>query len=151
MGKWMELVSLYYKKLDIQVQHTWDTWEESLSPCVLDEAYPGPLVWAAEALGRKGRPYFPMLTKVWIRSDAYIDESLWLRPEEVLFLLDEWQRIDRLCRHQEYIDGLDGQRVAETWQGNYSADVSEWQNELNDIERLLERSIEGDYWIHIKL
>src|SRR3954452_1798211 len=106
MGKWLDVVSLYYATLDVQWKPAWDYWEESLSPTIFGELAPYGLMFAADALGPKGRKHFPMLSRVRAGSDAYVDESLWLRPAEVVVLLEEFRRLRKLCHEQEFIEGV---------------------------------------------
>lgn len=151
MGKWMELVNVYYKKLDVQWKPAWDDWEESVSPRVVGATWPYGIMWAAEALGPKGQVHFPMLFRVARVSDAYVDESLWLRPEEAELLLDEFRRLRRLCRHEEFIPGVDAQQVHENWRDDYFTSPDEFEAYLDKEEHLLTQAIEHDYWIHLEL
>jgi hypothetical protein len=149
MGSLMEVVNVYYKKLDVQWKPAWDDWEESISPRVVAEMWPYGIMWAGDALRREGRAHFPMLSYVWRRSKAYVDESLWLRPEQVLVLLVELQRLRRLCRYGEFIQGIDGRQVYERWREDYYPQ-ERFEADMDEEERLLERAILEDYWVHLE-
>ena len=150
MGKWMEVVNVYYKKLDVQWKPAWESWEDSLSPRVVGETWPQGLMWAADALGPRARSQFPMLFYVWRGSKAYEDESLWLRPEETLILLDEFQRMRRLCRREEFIWHIDAEELYEAWRDGWPP-KEQFEKGLDIEEQLLERSIAEDYWVHLMI
>jgi hypothetical protein len=149
---WMELVSVYFKKLDVEAQQAWDSWEDSFSPIVIAGRDASALLRAGDALGR-GRTFFPMLTKVWGGSELYKNDyfALWLKPEEVLLLLDEFQRLRRVFKREEYVHKLDGPLVYEEWRKFCLARPDKWEDSLDDVERFLARAIEEEYWLNIEL
>jgi hypothetical protein len=117
---------------------------------LVDELAPNPLVDAARSLGRRGRPHFPMLDCVRSGSDAYEGEHLWLDAHEAQELLRETQRLRRICRREEFIHGLDADRVWTYWRGEYTSSeaFARW---LDRIEDVLETAAREGYWVHLAL
>jgi hypothetical protein len=95
------------------------------------------------------REQFPMLEAVGLRSDRYVDEDLWLNAAEVEQLIDEFQRLRRVCRGEEFITHLDGPASYEAWRRlEQRQDFEAW---LDDIEALLRKAVAFGYAVRLML
>jgi hypothetical protein len=116
---------------------------------------PHPLLSAAHAVeaGRcaagKCVDAFPMLTRVRASSDAYVDEDLWLSPDRVAQLLDQFTRLRRVCQQQEFLSDLDGRKVSAVWRAAQSP--AQFETWLDRIDALLWKAVEGNYWVRLML
>src|SRR4051812_37582560 len=99
---------------------------------IVGECAPHPLLHAARAIqagsrrGRNSSDAFPMLDRVRLDSRWYVDEDLWLPPSDVVQLLDEFTRLRRVCRYEEFVLGLDGRAVAARWRDMDAPVEFEW-------------------------
>jgi hypothetical protein len=122
---------------------------------VLGGYAPHPLLLAAHAVEVSKKTvggsvdYFPMLIRVREFSEAYIDENLWLSPEEVVELLDQFLQLRRVCQQQEFLSGLDGRKVAHVWRDSESP--AEFERWLDGIEALLWKAVEGHNCLRLML
>ena len=109
---------------------------------VIGELAPHPLMHAFSGLcqanlGKREsiRRQFPMLEAVGLHSNRYVDEDLWLDAVEVSRLFEEFRRLRRICRREEFITGLDGPATYEAWRSaERREDFEAW---LDEIEALL--------------
>jgi hypothetical protein len=96
---------------------------------VVREIAPHPLMYAFGALcqanpGKREviRKCFPALEAVGPGSPRYADDNLWLNVEELGQLLQEFRRLRRVCRREEYVTGLDGAASYEAWRNSDQPD-----------------------------
>ena len=90
-----------------------------------------------------------MLGAVGLCSDRYVKEDLWLSAAEVEQLIDEFQRLRRVCRREEFITHLDGPASYEAWRTlEQREDLETW---LNDIEALLRKAVAFGYAVRLML
>ncbi len=149
MGRWMEVVQ--DQPPEGQRHHT-----PEYERLVVGAIAPHPLLSAAHAIetgsrrsGRAPDVPFPMLSRIGLQSPWYVDEDLWVTPAEVVQLLDEFLRLRRVCRLQEFVPELDSQKVSAIWRGSEpAADFESW---LDRIEALLYRAVEGACWVRLML
>jgi hypothetical protein len=92
---------------------------------------------------------FPLLDRVHPSSGWYVDENLWLGPDDVVQLLEEFMRLRRVCLQEEFVPGLDGRRVAAAWRESEPA--AEFERWLDQIEALLWQAVEGSWWVRLML
>jgi hypothetical protein len=139
MGKWLEVLREkppaeadgYFKR----------------RPSIVAELAPHPLLWAGRCLSRAHRTLFPTLDLVRQDSTAYVDECLSLDELQTKELLRELRRVRRICRRQEFIAGLDGQRFYELWRNGETPEAFEaW---LDTIENALD--VESGRWVYLSL
>ncbi|HYO76287.1 MAG TPA: hypothetical protein VE010_07480 [Thermoanaerobaculia bacterium] len=118
---------------------------------VLAAIAPHPLLEAALALPSAVRTEFPMLVRVcpWIVSH-YIDESLWIEPQDVRQLERELDRLIRITRRHEFIRGLDGGNVWQHWRGPHSSD-EEFSTRLAQLVAVLHVASVKDAWVHLMM
>jgi len=92
---------------------------------------------------------FPMLETVGIGSDRYADENLWLEPDETGLLVQELEKLRRLCRREEYVESLDGPATYIAWRGaEQPEDFDKW---LDDILALLGQSVTSAHMVRLML
>jgi hypothetical protein len=148
MGRWMEIVR--EQPPEGQRDHT-----EEYQRLIVGECAPHPLLSAARAIQRGSRgdlsisAGFPILDRVQSGSSWYVDEDLWLSPDDVVQLLDEFARLRRLCRGEEFVAGLDGQSFATRWRAGDSP--AEFERSLDAIEGLLWQAVEDGHWLRLML
>jgi hypothetical protein len=130
--------------------------DESYSSLVVGEIAPHPLIYAFQELCKANpgkreiiREQFPMLESVGFRSDRYVDEDLWLNATEVERLIEEFQRLRRVCRREEFITHLDGPATYEAWRS--SEQREEFEVWLDGIEALLRKAVASGYAIRLML
>jgi hypothetical protein len=122
---------------------------------VVAEAVPYPIMWAARAIragsraGRNPGDQFPLLDRVREYSPDYVDEDLWLPSDAVARLLEEFVRLRRVCRWEEFVAGLDGKATVTAWRGVWSPE--EFERYLDSNERLLRQAVEGGWWVRLML
>jgi hypothetical protein len=149
MGRWMEVVRKQPPEGKRQHSPEYET-------LVVGAIAPHPLLSAARAIevgsrrsGHSANQFFPMLARVELTSPSYVDEDLWLLPDEVEGLLDEFRRLRRVCQHQEFVPDLDSRKAYAVWRGlRPSAEFEAW---LDQIEALLSQAAEGGYWVRLML
>ena len=149
MGRWMELVR--ERPVEGRQQH-----DESYNRLVVGEIAPHPVVYAFQELCKANpgkveiiREQFPMLEAVGLCSDRYVKEDLWLSAAEVEQLIDEFQRLRRVCRREEFITHLDGPASYEAWRRlGQREDFETW---LDDIEALLRKAVAFGYAVRLTL
>ena len=123
---------------------------------IVREIAPHPLMYAFGGLcqanpGKREviRKYFPALEAVGLRSPRYVDDDLCLAAEEIGQLLEEFQRLRRVCRREEFIPGIHGQSTYEAWRGSdRTEDFDPW---LDGIEALLREGLASGYWVRLML
>jgi hypothetical protein len=120
---------------------------------ILGEITPHPLIHAFEHIPKDLREQFPMLKRIRLRSDAYVEECLLLSPEEVRQLEEEYYRLRQLGRGEEtlYFSGrrFDPELFMTRWRGIWSAAESE--DHLRSIDALLQKAVCEHAWILISL
>ena len=150
MGRWMEVVR--QQPPEGQRHHT-----EEYRRLIVGEYAPHPLLNAARAIraGSRGEHkssnllLFPLLDRVQFGSPCYADEDLWLLPADAIQLLEEFTRLRRVCRLEEFAAGLDGRAVATWWRdGETPVEFERW---LDGIEGLLRQAVEGGHWVRLML
>jgi len=139
MGWWMEI---HRERITPDENGTYQ-------PLVMGETAPHPLMYAARCLGRVNCARFPLLNMIRFDSEAYIDETIWLDADAATRLLDEVQRLQRVCRREEFISGLDGTRFAECWRDGESSD--DFELRVDSIEALLTLAASNNYWVLLLL
>lgn len=124
-------------------------------PEVVVEATAHPLMHGALALPHAVRPEFPLLARIRVRSEAYVDEAQTLGREDVVALLEELRRLRRVCARTEFLANVDGLRVFDSWRtrgidGDVHApgDFNAW---LDTIEAMLERAVVEDLSLRLAL
>jgi hypothetical protein len=149
MGRWMEVV----RAQPPQGQRCHD---ESYERLVVGEIAPHPLMYAFGALcqanpGKREviRKCFPMLEAVGLNSNRYVDEDLWLDAVEVGQLIEEFQRLRRLCRRQECVTTLDGPTTYEAWRSSERRE--DFDRSLDEIEALLGKAVASGYAVRLML
>jgi hypothetical protein len=134
-----------------QGQHDHDQIYEDL---VVREIAPHPLMHAFGALclanpGKREviRVCFPTLEAIRLGSPGYTDEDLWLNAHELGQLLEEFRRLRRVCRREEYITGIDGTASYEAWRKpGPSESFDSW---LGKIEAMLVDACASGYWVRL--
>jgi hypothetical protein len=122
---------------------------------IVGECAPHPLLHAARAIqagsrrGWNSSDAFPMLDRVRVDSSWYVDEDLWLPPADAFQLLDEFMRLRRVCRDEEFVPGLDGRALAARWRD--MDEPAEFERWLDAIEGLLWQAVEGGHWVRLML
>src|SRR5262245_5249442 len=108
MGRWMQVLRRQQPETPSGQHTACEDW-------VIAETAPHPLMHAFGSLcqANPGKRelignQFPILKAVGIGSGRYVDEHLWLKPHETGLLVQELERLRRLCRREEYIKSLDG-------------------------------------------
>lgn len=146
MGRWMEV-------LRRRPPHGAESTSDEYQGDILGAITPHPLIHAYEHLPKDLREQFPMLKKIRLRSDAYVDECLLLSPEEVRRVEEEYYRLRRLVRGEEslYFSGrrFDGERFMTRWRGWGSA--PDFEEHLRRIDRLLQQAVCENAWLLISL
>lgn len=117
---------------------------------ILGETAPHPLMEAAQAVPHDYRDEFPLLIHVcpWIVSH-YNDESLWIEPDRVGQLLEEYRRLRRICERREFLRGVDGVTVLKHWQGR--SEASWFNKNVSEIEELLALAQARGAWVHLTM
>jgi hypothetical protein len=149
MGRWMEVV----RAQPPQGQRDHD---ESYERLVVGQIAPNPLMRAFDELcranpGKHGivSKHFPMLEAVGTNSSRYVDEDLWLDSAEAGRLIEEFQKLRRVCRREEFITALDGPATYEAWRGSdRQEDFDGW---LDGIELLLRSAAASGYAVRLML
>ena len=147
MGRWMQFV----RRRPTQRQQGRDQIYEDF---VVREIAPHPLMHAFGALcqanpGKREviRECFPTLEAIRPDSPGYTDEDLWLNADELGQLLEEFQRLRRVCRREEYITGIDGTASYEAWR---KPDPREcFDSWLAKIEAMLVDACGSGYWVRL--
>ena len=144
MGRWMQVL-----KQPAEARRETDAQ-------VIGEVAPHPLMHAFGSLcqanpGKRDlvQWQFPMLSAVSIGSQRYADETLELRPDETRRLLDEVERLRRVCGREEYIESLDGPASYAAWRGTENAE--EFEGHLDDIVALLRRAVASGHTVRLML
>ena len=127
MGRWM-------KSLDIDGK-------------LVDEIAPHPLIYCSRYLPSSHRSSFPQLHKLEPESGHWIDEVQTVRGEELEQLIQEFQRIRRIARLEEFLPGLDNKAFLERW-NDYGAEFEEY---LDEIEGILQRALKDDFEVRLFL
>src|SRR5262245_3062263 len=149
MGRWMEVV----RRRPAQGQHDHGQAYEDL---VVREIAPHPLMHAFGALcqanpGKREviRECFPTLAALGLGSPRYVEEGLWLNADELGQLLEEFRRLRRVCRREEYITGIDGTASYEAWR---KPDPPEYFDSwLGKIEAMLVDACGCGYWVRLRV
>jgi hypothetical protein len=148
MGRWMEVVR--EQPPEHQRLHT-----PEYERLVVGAIAPHPLLSAFHALESGSRAEnvpvdgLSMLSRVKEHSRWYVNEDLWLPPDEVVQLLHQFRRFRRICQQQEFVPGLDGWKAAAIWRaGQVSKEFELW---LDQIEALLCQAVEGTWWVRLML
>jgi hypothetical protein len=90
-----------------------------------------------------------LLVRVDVQSDAYVGEHLWLDASEAAELLEETRKLRRICRREEFIQGLHGDRVWDLWRRNDTSEAFDaW---LDRVEHMLEMAVRHEHWVHLML
>jgi hypothetical protein len=149
MGRWMEVVRV----LPSRGRRSHD---ESYKQLVVGEIAPHPLMHAFGGLCQANpgmreiiRKYFPMLEAVGLNSNRYVDEDLWLDAAEIGRLIEELQRLRRICRREEFIAALDGPAAYDAWRD--SDRPEEFDASLESIEALLRKAAALGYAVRLML
>ena len=130
--------------------------DESHERFVIGEIAPHPLMYAFDQLCRANsgkretiEKHFPLLAAVSLNSNRYLNEDLWLDATEVGRLVEEFRRLRRICRREEFIATLDGQTTYEAWCGvEPREDFEGW---LDKIEALLTEATVSGYVVRLML
>jgi hypothetical protein len=117
--------------------------DDAYKQILVAEIAPHPLMHAFDALRQANpgkiyviREHFPVLESVGLRSPRYVDEELWLNSTEIGQLIEELQKLRRVCRREKFISQLNGPATYERWRGSDPADsYDQW---LDRIETLLQ-------------
>jgi hypothetical protein len=130
--------------------------DESYEKLVVGEIASHPLMHAFDRLcqanpGKREiiRKHFPMLEAVGLNSNRYVDEDLWLDAVEVGRLLEEFQRLRRVCRREEFITALDGSVTYEAWRSSERRE--DFDGSLDGIEALLRKAVASNYAVRLML
>jgi hypothetical protein len=149
MGRWMEV--LRAQPEDGQRGH-----DESYEKLVVGEIAPHPLMHAFDQLCRANpgkreiiRKHFPMLEAVGLNSDRYVDEDLWLDAAEASRLIEELQKLRRICQREEFIASLDGPATYAAWRGSERRE--DFDESLDRIEALLGKAAASGYAVRLML
>lgn len=146
MGRWLEVL----RRCPPHGAHsTLDEYQDA----ILGEIAPHPLIHAYEHIPKDLREQFPMLRRIRLRSEDYIDECLLLSPEEVRQVEAEYYRLRRLCRGEEplYFSGrrFDPELFMTRWR-RWSS-TAEFEVYLRSIDELLQKAACERAWILISL
>jgi len=149
MGRWMEVV----RQRPADGQHDHGHIYEDL---IVREIAPHPLMHAFGALcqanpGKREviRESFPTLEAIALGSPRYSGEDLWLSADELGQLLEEFRRLRRVCRREEYLTGIDGAASYEAWRNSERSD--EFDAWLDKIEALVVDARDSAYWVRLKV
>lgn len=114
---------------------------------LVDEIAPHPLIYCSRYLPSSHRSSFPQLHKLEPDSVHWIDEVQTVRGEELEQLIQEFQRIRRIARLEEFLPGLDHKAFLERW-NKYGAEFEEY---LDEIEGILQRALKDDFEVRLFL
>ena len=95
------------------------------------------------------RTQFPMLASTAVDSDRYADETLTLKADETRLLLQEVERLRRVCRREEYIQSLDGPASYVAWRG--AEEPEEFERSLDDIMMLRRQAVSSAHIVRLML
>lgn len=150
MGKWMEAV----RERPANDRPTQQQIEGECYPGLLLRAFEA--IWAGKRRDMDPSSHFPMLKR--IEDGPYVDEELWLTPDETVQVLDEFTRLRRICHEEEFLRELDGRVTAKHW---YERAIwliclgetapAEFERELDEIEAVLWQALAGNCWLRIML
>ena len=142
MGKWLEAVK--GGPSDASIPHSY------AKEAVIAEMWPGRFVYASLALPKAARSQFKTLVRVCLGAEGdYVDESSWVSPEQTNALLEDLDRLWRVCSLQEFLPGVNGARVLEFWRGDY--DPMEFEELIHDVRKLLKLAIENKAYLHFMI
>jgi len=114
---------------------------------LVDEIAPHPLIYCSRYLPSSHRSSFPQLQKLEPESVHWIEEVQTIKGEELKQLIQEFQRIRRIVRLEEFLPGLDNKAFLERW-NEYGAEFEEY---LDEIERILLKAVSEDHMLRIFL
>jgi hypothetical protein len=141
MGRWMEVLR--------ERPPAGEPYLTTRPDSIVDAVAPHPLIYAARYLGRAARTTFPMLNRVYFKSDAYVDEDLWLDAMETGQLLEELRRLRKVCHYEQFLPALDGRVLFSRWCGD--DDPTAFEQHLDRIESLLQTATQNQFWIRLML
>ncbi len=141
MGRWMEVVDAC---------HPLGVSPPIGSSAVLVEMSPYELIDAARHVPRRARQSFPWLVRVCPQlSASYEDEHLWLTASEVRALLEEWERLLRVCELREFLPDVDGKRVLKYWKE--SSSKADFDESIGVLRAALKLAVEKGASLHLML
>lgn len=109
-------------------------WMKSLDKDgnLVDEIAPHPLIYCSRYLPKTLRTSFPQLHKLEPESGHWIEEVQTIEGENLMQLIEEFQRIRRIARMEEFLPGLDNKAFLERW-NEYGTDFEEYVDEIESI------------------
>lgn len=121
----------------------------SVNKAVVAQAWPHPVLYAVQYLPQELRSEFPTLSDICpATSDRYENETLWLSPEEVRSLHEEFGRFQQICECEVHVAGVDGAEVKRFWESSLEHDSSSTVSSLNEV--LKDATLEG-HWVCLRL
>lgn len=126
-------------------------WMESrdLEGKIVDEIAPNPLIYCSKYLPKSLGQEFPIISRLDLLSENWIDEMQELKSDEISSLYSELRRLRRISQLKEFISGLDNKKFWEYWKDG--KEESDFNDHLDLLEEFLLNAMNSNLELKVYL